>query len=117
MNKKFSLDDVRKAAGYLADHGIRRMGFLLLGGPGETIETVEQSLAFTDSLNLEAVKVTSGIRIYPDTKLANVAVEQGIVRPDDDLLHPRFYIAPGLKEPLIEILAKWRAKRPDWIIA
>ena len=27
------------------------MGFLLLGGPGETRESVEQSLAFADLLN------------------------------------------------------------------
>jgi hypothetical protein len=31
------------------------MGFLLLGGPGETRETALQSLAFADSLHLEVV--------------------------------------------------------------
>jgi len=117
MNKKFSVNDVRRAASHLADQGIRRMGFLLLGGPEETIESAEQSLAFADSLSLEMVKVTSGIRIYPDTALARIAIEQGIVKPDDDLLHPRFYIVPGLKEPLNELLSKWRVRRPSWIIA
>ena len=29
------------------------MGFLLLGGPGETRETVVESLAFADSLGLD----------------------------------------------------------------
>ena len=28
-----------------ADHGIERMGFLLLGGPGETKESMEERLA------------------------------------------------------------------------
>jgi radical SAM superfamily enzyme YgiQ (UPF0313 family) len=36
MNKRFNAGDVRAASTALAVHGIRRMGFLLLGGPGET---------------------------------------------------------------------------------
>ncbi len=41
------------------------MGFLLFGGPGETKETVNESLKFADSIDLEAMKITIGIRIYP----------------------------------------------------
>ena len=51
------------------------MGFLLLGGPGETLETVEQSLHFADALQLEAMKITTGIRIYPYTALARIAMQ------------------------------------------
>lgn len=43
------------------------MGFLLLGGPGETSESVDESLAFARSLNLEMLKVSVGIRLYPHT--------------------------------------------------
>jgi hypothetical protein len=76
------------------------MGFLLLGGPGETRETVEESLAFAASLNLEALRITVGIRIYPGTPLARRALEEGIISAADDLLFPRFYLASGL-EPWI----------------
>jgi len=100
MNKRFTPGDVREISGLLAAHGIRRMGFLLLGGPGETRETVEESLAFAASLNLEALRITVGIRIYPGTPLARRALEEGVISADDDLLVPRFYLAPGL-EPWI----------------
>ena len=40
------------------------MGFLLLGGPGETKETVLESLAFVDELSLDFMKISVGIRIY-----------------------------------------------------
>jgi hypothetical protein len=40
------------------------------------------------------------MRIYPATPLARRAIEEGIVRPDNDLLLPTFYLAPGL-EPWI----------------
>ena len=41
MNKRFSPEDVRRTSDLLAAHQIRRFGFLLLGGPGETRESVE----------------------------------------------------------------------------
>jgi radical SAM superfamily enzyme YgiQ (UPF0313 family) len=100
MGKRFTPEDVRDVSDRLSAHGIRRMGFLLLGGPGETRETVEESLAFAASLRLDALRVTVGIRIYPGTKLARRAVTEGLLRPQDDLLLPRFYLAPGL-EPWI----------------
>jgi radical SAM superfamily enzyme YgiQ (UPF0313 family) len=97
MHKRFAPADVRATSELLARHGIRRMGFLLLGGPGETRETVEESLAFADSLRLEALKTTVGIRIYPGTPLARRAVQDGMISPEDDLLQPRFYLTPGLR--------------------
>jgi hypothetical protein len=46
------------------------------------------------------LRVTIGIRIYPGTPLAQRAVAEGRISPDDTLLRPRFYLAPGL-EPWI----------------
>jgi radical SAM superfamily enzyme YgiQ (UPF0313 family) len=100
MNKRFTPDDVRRVCETLRKHGIRRMGFLLLGGPGETRETVEESLAFAESLHLDSLRITVGIRIYPNTSLARRAVEEGVIGANEDLLPPKFYLAPGL-EPWI----------------
>lgn len=96
MNKRYTPAEVRDLSGRLASRGIRRTGFLLLGGPGETRETVEESLAFADSLELDMLRTTVGIRIYPGTSLARTALEEGVIRADDDLFVPRFYLAPGL---------------------
>lgn len=100
MNKRFTPEDVRTVSDLLAAHGIRRVGFLLLGGPGETRETVEESLAFAKSLNLDTLRITVGIRIYPGTPLERRALAENVIRPADDLLFPRFYLAPSL-EPWI----------------
>jgi len=105
LHKRFSPDDVRRASDALAAHGIRRMGFLLLGGPGETRETVEESIAFASSLGLDDMKVTVGIRIYPRTPLARLAVEEGVIDSEDHLLRPTFYLAPGLEPWIYERLA------------
>lgn len=114
MNKKFSPQDVARIAELLKAEGVRRMGFLLLGGPGETRDTVAESLAFADRLKMDAMKITIGIRIYPETDLAKTAVADGLVSPGDDLLFPRFYMAPGLEKWLRETVRDWMEDRPEW---
>jgi radical SAM superfamily enzyme YgiQ (UPF0313 family) len=100
MNKRFDAPEVRRISQLLAAHGIRRVGFLLLGGPGETRESVEESLQFAQSLGLDQLRITIGIRIYPGTPLAQRAAVEGRIAHHDSLLRPRFYLAPGL-EPWI----------------
>jgi radical SAM superfamily enzyme YgiQ (UPF0313 family) len=115
MNKKYKPHDIRLASDMLRDAGIGRMGFLLLGGPGETRESVSESLAFAGSLQLDALKITAGIRIYPGTALAKIAREEGVISPDDDLLFPRFYMANGLGGWLQETVKAWTADKPHWM--
>ncbi|PJC71539.1 MAG: B12-binding domain-containing radical SAM protein [Syntrophobacterales bacterium CG_4_8_14_3_um_filter_58_8] len=115
MNKKFSLQEVRRMAELLARHGIRQLGFLMLGGPGETRESVLESLTFADSLPLDQLKVTSGIRIYPCTALARTAIDEEMISPTDDLLLPKFYLVPGIEEWLSETVKGWMANRPHWM--
>lgn len=112
LNKQFSLKDIRMAAALFADHGIERMGFLLLGGPGETRQSVEESLAFADSLKPDALKLTAGIRIYPNTELAETALTQGVISSRSNLLYPHFYLSREVKGWLSDRLAKWGATRP-----
>ncbi len=90
FNKRFNRADVQITSEMLADVGIKRIGFLLLGGPCETRDTVEESLEFAESLCLDSLKITVGIRIYPHTPLAALALAEGVVGPGDDLLYPRF---------------------------
>ncbi len=112
LNKKFQPEEVRRISGILKKHGIGRTGFVLLGGPGETRETVEQSLEFADSLELESVKATVGIRIYPHTALASAAIAEGVVAPGDDLLFPKFYLARGLEGWIEDRISDWLKDRP-----
>jgi len=116
MNKRFSPGGVRRISEMFSEQGIKQMGFLLLGSPGEAKESVEESLVFADSLRLDSLKITAGVRIYPHTPLAEKAVEEGVVAPEDDLLFPRFYLAKGLGDWLPEILRSWAAARPHWMI-
>ncbi len=116
MNKRFDKKVVREFSKMLADHGISQMGFQLLGGPGETRESVMESFNLVDSLPLDLVKLSIGVRIYPHTALARTAVDEGVIAPDDDLLQPRFYIQKGLEEWLRETARSWMEDRPHWFM-
>ena len=116
MNKRFLSKEVREAAGMLSDHGIHTMGFLLLGGPGETRDTVEETLAFVSDLNLDALKITIGIRIYPHTKLARLAIQDGLIAPEDDLLFPKFYMVKGLEDWLRETVTERMKEHRNWMM-
>ena len=78
-------------------------------------QTVLESLEFVDSLALEMVKVTIGIRIYPDTELAHHAKRAGKVPSDDNLLFPKFYIENDMEVWIRETVGEWMQDRPNWI--
>jgi radical SAM superfamily enzyme YgiQ (UPF0313 family) len=116
LNKHFTLQEVQRTFKILGDQGIRRMGFLLLGGPGETRDSVEESLAFADNLPLEALKVTVGIRIYPQTLLAATALEEGLITNQTDLLFPVFYLVNEIKDWLLPTVKARLVKRSHWMM-
>jgi radical SAM superfamily enzyme YgiQ (UPF0313 family) len=109
LRKRFNSAEVKAISELFANVGIKRYGFLLLGGPAETKKTVEESLNYAASLHLDGLKVTVGLRIYPHTALARIAVAEGLLKSDDDLLWPRFYLAPTLRDWLPERIAEYNA--------
>jgi radical SAM superfamily enzyme YgiQ (UPF0313 family) len=61
------------------------------------------------------VKVSQGIRIYPHTTLAKIAVDEGRIAPDDHLLKPTLYIVREIENWLKETLKVRMAERPNWM--
>ncbi len=116
MNKKYGKEDIRRLSEILYRHGIERMGFLLLGGPEETRRSVRKSISFAESLELESVKLTAGIRIYPSTPLAEIARKKGIIARDASLLQPAFYLEPGLEGWLHDTVEEAIAENEGWIV-
>jgi hypothetical protein len=77
---------------------------------------VEETLAFVSGLNLDALKITLGIRIYPHTTLARTAVQDGLIAPEDNLLFPKFYMVKGLEDWLRETVAGHIKEHQNWIM-
>ena len=113
LEKGFTASKVREVAGRLDAAGFRTLWIFLVGGPGETRETLEETLRFAAS-RLErgdAVYTTVGLRIYPGTTLHRIAIDEGAVERGATLLEPTFYFSPML--PIDESVSRLRRFAAD----
>ena len=97
LRKGFTSREVHHAAAVVRRHRIPCAWMFLFGGPGETPETVRETLQFAQN-NIRPMDVAFfnvGIRIYPGTELESIARAEGILlRPAEEMLTPLFYISP-----------------------
>ena len=98
LEKGFNAAKVREVAERVEKHGLRTLWIFLVGGPGETRQTVEETLQFARwrLARGDAVYVTVGLRIYPGTTLHRIAIEEGFVPAGSSLLDPTFYFSRAL---------------------
>ena len=98
LEKGFTASRVREVADRVEAAGIRTLWIFLVGGPGETRETLEETLRFA-AWRLkrgDAVYTTVGLRVYPGTTLHRIAIDEGMVERGASLLEPTFYFSPML---------------------
>jgi len=96
LGKGFRAKDLEKASALCASAGLRFCHSLLLGSPGETLDTMRRTLDAMDALNPNAVIAMLGIRVYPGTRLEKMAREEGVIPEGPIGLRPTFYFSPGL---------------------
>jgi len=101
-------DDLARAIRLCREHGIAVMVDLLLGGPGETPETLAETVAFVKAAGPDCAGAALGVRVYPDTGMAEWLSRQGPLETHPglrrrydgsvDFFRPTFFIEPGLGE-------------------
>ncbi|MEK6697982.1 MAG: radical SAM protein [Nitrospirota bacterium] len=106
LRKGFTSREVHRAAEVVRRHRIPCAWIFLLGGPGETGETVRETLRFAETRigPRDVAFFNIGIRVYPGTELETIARNQGALSvPRDKMLAPVFYVSP-------DVDAGWIAK-------
>ena len=115
MGKPFGQEEVRIALGAARDAGLPFLLSMLFGGPGETWADIEEAQSFLNGCaTANSVFACYGIRIYEGTSLAEVAVREGSLPPDQDLFEPAYYLSPALRERTVEKLDLIARRRPEW---
>lgn len=101
--KGFSTEDVAKAAEAINRTAFCAWWFFMIGGPGETNDTLQESLDFAlKNLQKRGRAATHvahffiGVRIYPGTKLWKIAVKESFIRADSDPRQNLWYVSEGL---------------------
>ena len=106
--QKHDRNDIAYAVKLCRENKIAVMIDLLLGGPGETPQTVAETIDFIKKINPDCAGAALGIRIYPDTFMGKIVAEElkegkdfnirrkyaGLI----DFFKPTFYISNALGE-------------------
>src|SRR3954464_2606551 len=120
LEKGFTAAKAREVAERVEKHGIRTLWIFLVGGPGETNQTLEETLEFA-AWRLrrgDAVYLTVGLRIYPGTTLHRIAITEGVVPPDSTLLDPAFYFSSALQfDATVRRLKRFAADHPRFMFS
>jgi radical SAM superfamily enzyme YgiQ (UPF0313 family) len=106
LGRDFRAEDVEATARACREAGLVCMFDLLLGGPGETRETVRRSIEAMKRISPDRVGISQGVRIFPGTRLAAMVREagpmeanpnlRGAVNANASLLRPVSYLSVEL---------------------
>lgn len=99
-------EDLAQAVRLCRKEGIAVMIDLLFGGPGETPESVAESVRHVQQIDPDCAGAALGIRLYPGTAIIQTLAAQGDLEANPaihrcydgpiDLVRPNFYVSPAL---------------------
>lgn len=115
LRKGFTVRDVMAASDACSGANIDFCHSLIFGGPGETKETVEETVRHMDLLKPKAVVAMTGIRIYPGTEIERIALREGLISSGEEMLRPRFYFY-GEEQGLFHSIRALAAARRNWFL-
>jgi radical SAM superfamily enzyme YgiQ (UPF0313 family) len=114
--KGLTFADILESSRHAAEAGVDYAHFLILGGPGETHRTLEESFANSRRLPDATLMARVGMRVYPGTPLFDQLSGRAETHPLPPLLKPFYYIAPPLTQDLVlERLREVASTMPNWI--
>jgi radical SAM superfamily enzyme YgiQ (UPF0313 family) len=110
LGRRHSKEDITELANLCHKYHMTFMYDLLLGGPGETKDTLRETIELMKEIKPSRVGVSMGVRIYPRTPLARIIRETGGLsdnssifgKTDDneDFFQPVFYISSLIGEDI-----------------
>jgi radical SAM superfamily enzyme YgiQ (UPF0313 family) len=99
-------DDLARAVRCCRQEGIAVMIDLLLGGPGETPQTVAETIEFVRRIGPDCAGAALGVRLYPGTAMVEMLSAEGPLEQNPaihrryegpiDFLKPNFYVSAAL---------------------
>lgn len=116
MDKKHTAEDTVVCSERIHNSGIRIAPSYLIGWPGETEKTIHETIEHVKRCRFEAASIWAGIRIYPNTKLADIAVKEGYITENTNFLKPIFYRPEIVLKEFIPIMQSKIKGLPNFIL-
>jgi radical SAM superfamily enzyme YgiQ (UPF0313 family) len=111
--KPFTVADILRISKLCNDLEIDFAHFMILGGYGETQNTLDETFENSKKINKSVFFPFIGMRIYPGTILHKIAIEEEVVEKDNDLLEPVYYVSKDIDLNSLKFKAKQTGKQ--WI--
>lgn len=111
--KHFTVADIIDKSAICRKHDVNYAHFLILGGYGETEETLNETFENSKKIFNSVFFPFVGMRIYPGTPLYDYAIADGVISKDDNLLEPKYYISDKINKDTLKSRAKATGKR--WV--
>jgi radical SAM superfamily enzyme YgiQ (UPF0313 family) len=108
LGNQYTFADIEKVAILCHKYGLAFMFDLLLGAPGETRNSIRETIDKLKSLDPTRVGVSLGLRIYPQTAIYN-RYKDLFGKSEQELLPPTYFLEPALGndiEDYVEYLTK-----------
>ena len=105
MNKKINLATVVKGVEIFKNNGIDCVGFFIVGYPGETVETIEETFAFALSLGLDEISFNvpyplPGSKLYE--RVSDISDDDWIIENETRFLYKSEFDEKWLKRRIQE---------------
>jgi radical SAM superfamily enzyme YgiQ (UPF0313 family) len=114
LGRDYTAEDVARTAEICHRSGLIFMYDLLLGGPGETRDSLKETIEAMKRMSPHRVGASLGVRVYPKTSLAKMVLQQDSIETnpnlhgerDSSFLAPIFYLSAELGEDASRYLEK-----------
>jgi radical SAM superfamily enzyme YgiQ (UPF0313 family) len=113
LGKSFRKKDVLQAGKLLQERRIPSTWYLLVGAPGETYDTLQETFATVNKAasNWDLINIGVGIRVYEGAPIAELMKRKDPACTNDNFLHPVHFKPEALSLEDIKIITKKTALR------
>ncbi len=116
MDKIFTVKEIKNSAKWCHQYGIKFNHSLILGVPGETIESIEETIENIMACKPTSVTALIGVRIYKGTPIAIQLIKEGWIKEEQICIKPVFYVEESVREYLLNRLANLSTEHRNWIV-
>ena len=109
LGRTHSTNDIQQLVHLLKKEGLNYIFDLLIGGPGENVETVRTTINRVSEFGVSLAGIATGVRVYPGTPLGRT-IDRGIIKEglypetNESPEQPVFYISPSLGDNAVSLV-------------
>jgi radical SAM superfamily enzyme YgiQ (UPF0313 family) len=114
LGRSHQPEDLKRTVEACKSAGVAVMFDMLLGGPGETRDSIRKAIDLMHEIEPDCVGLSCGIRVFPGTPLARLVKSQGPLednlnllgakRRNENLLVPIYYVDEGVGGDILEFV-------------